>query len=160
MIRYLSFKWLYVLLSLLLAGCQTTPSALNKTQSSAKSTLIHQDSTVYFAKKTASISMRASFSNTSGGVQQSLVDGYKLQFRSIQKRNISIRRVSIIAGGKKIILSEQGFLLPPHQGATLPISIEDTHFIAQQEDAVLRFKYEGESQLMTIRQHRLKEFSL
>ena len=159
MIRRLSTQWIYLLLPLLLSACQGTPTTPKKDQTTVSKPLIHQDSTIYFANKTASISMRASFTNTGGGTEQALATGYKLQFRSIQEGNVSISQVSIIAGGKKITLNEQGFLLPPNQGATLSINLEDTRYITGHPDATLRFKYEGESQLMSIKQHRLSEFA-
>lgn len=144
-------------LPLILAACQSGPTTPEKPTN--KTTFIHQDSTVYFAGKRASISMRASFTNTANGTEQSLVNGYKLQFRSIEKRNVSITQVSIIAGGKKISLNERGFLLPPSRGATLEVSMEDTRYITESADALLRFKYEGESQLMVIKNHSLSQFA-
>ena len=146
---------LMIVLAMILIGCQ---SQATKPEAPVAKPLIHEDSTVYFADKTASLSMRATFESENQSHQQELTRGYKFQFRSIQKRNVSISQVSIIAGGKKINLSENRFLLPPQKGITLNLSLEDTHYIDQQQDAILRFKYEGESQLMSLKGHRLIEF--
>ncbi len=151
-----------VLFSFLISACQSGNVKPEK-NTPIKSTF-NQDSTVYFAKRTASLSLRASF--TEAGEQKStpaspiqiLSRGYQLQFRSIQRKNIAVEQVSIIAGGKKITLTEKIFFVPANKGITLSVSLADTEFISQHNDAVIRFKYNGESQLMSIKRHQIEAF--
>jgi len=156
-IRSVHIRAVILIFLILLAGCKgqlTQPP-----ERPVALPLIYEDSTVYFADNTASLSMRASFESDSQSYHQTLTEGYKFQFRSIQKRNILISQVSIISGGEKINVSTNRFLLPPQQGITLSLSLEDTRRIAQQDEAILRFKYEGDSQLMSIKAHRLLEWT-
>ena len=147
----------------MLAACesqQTRPENSKTSDSDTSSqNIIHQDSTVYFANRTASVSLRASFISQPASIYQTLNTGYKIQLRSIQRRNISISQVSIIAGGRKIELSKKSFLLPPNKAIILDINLDDTLFIQQQADAVLQFKYDGKSQLMSLKEHQLSQFS-
>ncbi len=164
-----------LLISLILTGCQTAPSkkvAANNTPSSSvknhgRTSLFHQDSTIYFSNRQASISMRASLesstpsdalSNSRPLFIKDLKAGYKLQFRSIHQENILIEQMSIVAGGKLFIITEKPFFIPSNKSVNLSLSLEDSLFISQQDDAVLRFKYEGESQLLTIKSHKLNNF--
>ena len=146
----------------MLIACQ---AALPKETASSQHTLLHNDSTVYFNDRKASVSMRASFSNNidhneDSPIIQTLSTGYKLQFRSISRENVLINNVFIIAGGKRIIVSEGDFFVAPNKGITLSLSHEDSLFIQQQNDAVLRFTIDGESQLMNMKHHKLTEFTL
>lgn len=150
------------LCSLILIACQ---AALPKESAPAQHELLHNDSTVYFNDRKASVSMRASFSNNTGqhknaSFTQTLSTGYKLQFRSISRENVLINNVFIIAGGKRIIVSESDFFVAPNKGITLALSHEDSLFIQQKNDAVLRFAIDGKSQLMNMRHHKLSEFTL
>ena len=112
--------------------------------------------------------MRASFSSTNPANRdpqkplliQTLAGAYKLQFRSIRPDNLLIDEVSIVAGGKKIAITEGSFFVPANKGITLSLSLDDTQFIAQHSDTVLRFKADNISQLMSIKNHKISEFSL
>lgn len=154
-----------ILFGVVILGCKNTP-VIEKPV--VKENVIYQDSTVYFANKTASISLRASLLNTIPSnkesnhplVIQPLTKGYQLQFRSINKENISISQASIVAGGKKITISDAAFFIPYNQGITLSLSLEDTQYISQQSDAVLRFKYNNHSVIITLSNHTIKEFSI
>lgn len=158
-----------VIFSLFIIGCGgTTPPKAT----TPKETVFHQDSTVYFSKRKASISLRASFSNkiTVNNSEtnpeqeplpvQPLIQGYKFQFRSIKPDNIFIDQLSIIAGGKKIVIADAGFFVPSNQGVTLNLSLADTLFIHQKNDAILRFKADGVSELMSINGHKMNAFTL
>jgi len=161
LLRYKSIGFFSALVFLctLIGGCQTASTKEASPSNPIQNSLIHQDSTVYFADKTASISMRASFINN-GSLEQPIADGYKLQFRSIKKGNVLISQVSIVAGGKKISLTEGSFFVPYNKGINLQLSKEDTLFISQHNDATFRFKHDNESYLMSIRQHKINEFIL
>jgi hypothetical protein len=112
--------------------------------------------------------MRASFSSTNPTnrdtqkplLVQTLAGAYKLQFRSIQPDNLLVDQVSIVVGGKKIAITEGSFFVPANKGITLSLSLEDTQFIAQHNDATLRFKADNISQLIMIKDHKISEFSL
>ena len=151
-------------LSLVIVSCTNTATPAD-TQNT--SDIFHQESTVLFANKKASVSLRASFiqktsgvndTTTSGTTTQSLLNGYKFQFRAILKGNNTIEKVSIIAGGEKIVLSDKPLFILPGKGLTINTNKEDALFIMNQNDATLRFKFNQESHLMSIRNHTLSEF--
>lgn len=155
-----------IALCILLSACQSTPEPTKKVDAPE---ILHQDSTVYFADKKASVSMRASFiqrtiqGNQTDPLSQStttqlLNGGYQLQFRSIDKGNNSIEDVSVVAGGKKFSLSTTSLLIPQNKWVILGLTEEESLFIAQQSDATLRFRYNQTSYLMSIRNHTLSEF--
>jgi hypothetical protein len=167
-LRKVASKRLTVLLglSLLITACANidtdTPVAEKNTPD-----IFHQDSTVYFSDKKSSVSLRASFiqktsapsdTTTSIVTTQSLMNGYKLQFRSILKGNNAVEKISIIAGGKRIILSDTSLFIQTNKGLTINTNKEDTRFIMEQSDATLRFKFNQKSYLMSIRNHTLSEF--
>ncbi|ODS24587.1 hypothetical protein AB835_03120 [Candidatus Endobugula sertula] len=102
--------------------------------------------------------MRASFSQKPQTIKQQLARGYKLQLRSIHQQSILISQMSIIAGGKKISLNEGSFIVVPQKSVNLSLSPEDSQYISQQSDALLRFKYNGASQLISISNHQLSNF--
>jgi len=155
------------LLALTLASCVHTPST---TETVEKDTVFHQESTLYFANKTASISMRASFTNTSSNeangarskplIVQPLAEGYKLQFRTINKDNLLINQASIIVGGRKIPIAKGAFFVPYNKGVTLSLSLEDTQYISQHDNATLGINYDDESLLMTIKNHKISIFKV
>ena len=150
-------------LSLLMTACVSTDAPVAKKNTPD---IFHQDSTVYFADKKASISLRASFiqktnestDTTSNTTTQSLMGGYKLQFRSIFKGNSTIGHVSIIAGGRRIVLSDKPLFIQSTKGLTINTSIEDALFIMAYNDATLRFTFNQTSHLMSINNHTLSEF--
>ncbi len=148
-----------LLCGLALMACQTAPS---KQTTLKKDTLLHNDSTVYFNHRKASVSMRASFSNTTNSenvsTTQTLANGYKLQFRSIKTENVFIEKVYIIAGGQRIVLNDNGFFVAPNKGVTLSLNYADSEFIQQQNNVVLRFMIDEQSHIMSIKQHKLSEF--
>lgn len=147
-----------------LFGCQTagTPTKPSEPQES----IFHQDSTVYFAKRTASVSMRASFKNTiarGNNLQQPLKiqplnNGYKFQFRTVRKDNVAIGKVDVIAGGKRIVVSNEKVFLPANQGLTLTLSLADSLFTSEKDDAILAFTFNGNSYLVNIKDHQISEF--
>lgn len=146
-----------------LTACQTLDTKNTSTNSDAAikaKDVFYHDSTHYFADRTASVSMRATFLNTEDGDKQELVEGYKLQFRTINLKGGAIGQVTIIAGGKQITLSENGFIIPPKQGINLELSLEETQFIHQQNDGLLRFKFQNESQLIQIKDHTLQPLNV
>ena len=140
-------------LTFLLAACASSPK---ETGIPPEALYAHVDSTMYFAQRTASVSMRATF-NRQG--RTSLVDGYKFQFRSIDEKPAFLNSVSIIAGGKRIFLEEGQIVLPTGQGVTLQLSLEDSNFIAAFPSALLQFRHNRESQIYAIELHQLQEFS-
>lgn len=112
------------------------------------------DSTQYFAERTGSVSMRATF-NKKDSV---MAEGYKFQFRTINPRPVFLNSVSIIAGGKRIFLEEGQIVLPSQKGITLPLSLEDSAFIAGFPSALLQFKQNNISEIFTIELHQLSIF--
>lgn len=159
-------KFCVLLLAALLMGCQSArPNQVEKNiaTSEVNQSVFYQDSTLYFAEKTASISLRASFtqqvvSNEQSQELQPLANGYKFQFRSTNTQNRIIGNASIVAGGKKITITDKTLFIPQNQGLTVSISLEDTVLIESQGQAVLGFEYNGESQLFTIINHQLAPF--
>lgn len=158
-------------LLIVLSGCTQIP---NQQQSHAPSEnnddnaydVFHQDSTVYFADKKSSISLRASFiqytdaqtNKTTEKPQQQLEDGYKFQFRTILSGNNVINRASIIAGGKRIILIDTPLFIHPQRGLTVGLNDADTAHIRAYTDATLRFSFNDTSYLMSLRNDKLSEF--
>jgi hypothetical protein len=163
-------KIVIISLSIALLNCGQLPvkDSGQETSNANISDIFHRDSTVNFANKKASASLRASFiqknteisSVTGSAVSQSLHNGYKLQFRTILAGSNIIDRASIIAGGKRIPLTETELFVRPNKGLIISISEADTLFIHQQRDATLRFLFNGTSHLMSIRNHQLSEFIL
>ncbi|MFT7386852.1 MAG: hypothetical protein ACI8VC_000087 [Candidatus Endobugula sp.] len=163
-------KIITISLSLLLLSCGQLPLKENGQQKETVGTnnIFHQDSTVYFTDKKSSVSLRASFlqksidtSSTAGSMaSQSLINGYKLQVRTILPGTNVVDSASIIAGGKLILLTESELFLRSGKGLIISISSEDTFFINQQRDATLRFLFNGKSHLMSIRGHQINEFIL
>ncbi|MFT6101903.1 MAG: hypothetical protein ACJATV_000343 [Granulosicoccus sp.] len=155
------------LLTLTLTGCVHTPST---TEAVEKDVAFHQESTLYFSNKTASISMRASFTNISSNeadralnkplIVQPLAEGYKLQFRTINKDNLLINQASIIVGGRKILVAKGAFFVPYNKGVTLSLSLEDTQYIRQHDNAILGINYDKESLLITIKNHKISTFKV
>lgn len=156
LVRYYKTSITVLCCVFLMACGSTTTKPVVKPQTPTN--IIHQDSTQYFAKETGSISMRATFLNNSGSTQQPFVEGYKFQFRSIQQKNVPVSQVSIIAGGQKFALAENAFFVPPNQGINLALSIKDSQIISQQADAILRFKANNQSYIMSISNHQLIPF--
>ncbi|MFT5117009.1 MAG: hypothetical protein ACI9NY_000536 [Kiritimatiellia bacterium] len=157
----MAFSLCLLLISIL--GCVHAPPPKKVAQ---QATIFHQESTVYFANKTASISMRASFSNAlqnkSSGplIVQPLIEGYKLQFRTLKKDNLLIKQASIIVGGKKIVIADDAFFVPYNKGISLSLSLEDTQYISQHDNAILGFNYDNESLLVSIKSHKLSNFKI
>ncbi len=155
-------------LSFTLIACQNTTNTPPSTSQSPtqQKTLLFQDSTRYFLNKTGSVSMRATLKNTitaDGNTQKPLViqplsEGYKLQFRTIQKNNMTIDSASIVAGGRCIPIIDTAFIVSPQKGITWQLSLQDTQFIHQQSNAVLRFKADGDSFRFAIKNHQLEPF--
>jgi len=159
-------------LSLLITACANTDTSTDtSTEIKNTSDVFHQDSTIYFADKKASVSLRASFIQetsqesietdgtvTAGVTTQSLINGYKLQFRTLLKGNNTLEQVSVIAGGKKIVLSDQSLFIQANKGLIINANKKDTLFIIEKGDATLRFKFNQTSYLMSIRNHTLSEF--
>ncbi len=163
-------RLILIISSLLILGCQTTSTTQQNPQSSGakKDTLFHQDSTVYFADRTASVSMRPSFKNTINSnndpqkplIIQPLNNGYQLQFRTIRKNNIVLEKIDIIAGGKRIPISEGQVFIPANKGLRLSLSLENSLLINKDDKAILAFTFDGESFLVSIKYHRINEFTL
>lgn len=142
-------------LTLILSACQPTkekPSSISKAQAATGS--IYRDSTHYFLNRTASISMRATLSNNS----QTIIEGYKLQFRTIRNQNVAITDASIVAGGQYFSIANKEFFIDKQRAITLQLELNNTQLIQQQSDAVLRFKADGESLLFIIQNHQLQPF--
>lgn len=162
-LRFFLRFFIVIFFSAVLVACQTTSTrdkANTANQAAKASDVFHRDSTHYFADKTASVSLRATFSNTENANEQKLLSGYKLQFRTINLKGGTIGQVTIIAGGRQITLSENGFVIPPNQGINLQLSLEDTRFIHQQNDGLLRFRFQDESQLIQIQDHALQALNI
>ncbi|MBX2809014.1 MAG: hypothetical protein KTR20_10330 [Cellvibrionaceae bacterium] len=144
-------------LAALLSSCGTTheksTSALPTKTEPSPYTFI--DSTEYFADRTASVSMRASFDTRNPSAMSS---GYKFQFRTISETPILLNSISIIAGGKRIFIEPGQVVLPKHKSVTLSLPLEASQFIATFPSALLQFKHNNISQLLAITLHRLQEF--
>lgn len=112
------------------------------------------DSTEYFAKRTGSVSLRATFSKTTSTMDE----GYKFQFRTISPRPVFLNSISVVAGGKRIFLEEGQIVLPSQQGITLEASLEDSLFIGKFPSALLQFRQNNVSEIFAIELHQLKEF--
>ena len=156
-----------LLCGFLIVGCQSTQVQNEQKKNSSFNNIFHKDSTLYFANRTAPVSMRASFSIVHFSQpslktlfpSQTLVQSYKLQFRSISQNNQLIEQVTIITAGKKIILLDGPLFISGDTGLTL-LSLEDSQFISKQRDVVLNFKYKNEAHFFSIQNHQLTPFSL
>lgn len=148
-----------LLFILLLSGCGTTtqkptPAASAQTPALDKPyTFI--DSTEYFADRTASVSMRATFDTTGTATMST---GYKFQFRSISKSPIFLSSMSIIAGGKRFFVEKGQVTLTNNKSVTLTLPLEDSQFIGTFPSALLQFKHNNLSHILTITLHQLQEF--
>jgi len=139
------------LLCVFIIGCESAPDKSQPTISPYN----YVDSTEYFAERTGSVSLRATFSK-----QDSKMDeGYKLQFRTISPRPVFLNSISVVAGGKRIFLEEGQIVLPSQKGVTLEASLEDSLFIGKFPSALLQFKQNNISEILTIELHQLKKFS-
>lgn len=141
---------LILLLSFILIACESTPDK-NKTPISPYN---YVDSTEYFAERTGSVSMRATFSKKTSTMDK----GYQFQFRTINSRPVFLNSISIVAGGKRIFLEEGQIVLPPQKGATLTMSLEDSLFVGKYPSALLQFRQNNISQIFAIELHQLKAF--
>ena len=166
---------LSLIVAAVLSACGTTPeqsagtdnttpatSAQNKQtqtqqidrEANPESAYTYVDSTVLFAEKTASVSLRASFGTQDPGMKQ----GYQLQFRTLSDTPVFLSSISVIAGGQRLFVEEGQIVLPQKKGISLSLSLEESLFIGEYETALLQFRYNNESFLMQIRLHQLSEF--
>ena len=100
--------------------------------------------------------MRATF-NREGTA--TMAEGYKFQFRTISDKPVFLSSISIIAGGKRLFLEEGQIVLPPNQGMTLELSLDDSKFVAEFPSALLQFRHNNLSEIYTIQLHQLETFS-
>ena len=135
----------------LLTGCQSTNNEIPIT-----SPYTYVDSTQYFNDRTASVSMRATFTNNS---PSSMEHGYLFQFRSINQKPAFLNSISIIAGGSRFFLEEGQVVLPTQKGLTLKLSLEESLEIAKYPASLLQFRHNNQSYLFSIELHQLKVFS-
>ncbi len=135
-----------------LAGCSNTPDK----NAPPVSPYHYVDSTEYFAERTGSISMRATFSKE----KSAMAEGYKFQFRTISSRPVFLNSISIVAGGKRIFIEEGQIVLPSGQGVTLELSLEDSLFISQFPSTLLQFRQNNISEIFAIELHQLTTFTL
>ena len=140
----------FLLLLLTLAGCQST----NDQIPAAPYTYV--ESTQLFDNRTASVSMRATFTNSSPSIMER---GYLFQFRRINQQAAFLSSISIIAGGQRYFLEEGQVVLPAQQGLTLKLSLDESLEIAKYPSSLLQFKYNNQSYLFSIELHQLKEFA-
>ncbi len=137
---------------ILVVACGTSPDK----QEVVVSPYTHVDSTTYFAERTGSVSMRATFSR---GQSSTMSDGYKFQFRTISNRPVFLNSISIVAGGKRFFLEQGQIVLPSQKGVTLQLPLKDSLFVAQYPSALLQFKQNNTSEIFSIELHQLKEFA-
>lgn len=116
------------------------------------------DSTEYFADRTASVSMRATFHREQPA--SGMAEGYRFQFRTINTQPAFLNSISLVAGGKRIFLEEGQIVLPLEKGITLQLSLEDSLLVAQQNSALLQFRHNNTSHIFTIELHQLKPFTI
>ena len=141
----------FLLFLVVLAGCQSTPN-----EPAVVSPYTYVDSTQYFDERTASVSMRATFTNSSpSGMER----GYLFQFRSINKKPAFLNSISIIAGGKRYFLEEGQVVLPNQKGLTFNLSLDDSLEVAKYPSSLLQFRHNNQSYLFSIELHQLQEFA-
>lgn len=133
-----------------LSACQSAP---NK-DITPVSPYNYVDSTEYFAERSGSVSMRATFSKE----KSAMVEGYKFQFRTVSKRPVFLNSISIVAGGKRIFLNEGQIVLPSESGITVKLSLEDSLFVGKYPSALLQFRQNNVSEIFAIELHQLTEF--
>jgi hypothetical protein len=136
-----------------LASCATPTTAPTPR---AKSLYTFIDSTLYFNERKSSISMRARFDK---GNNTQITKGYLFQFRTITEQPIFLSSVSIIAGGKRLLLEEGQLLLSAQNNVTLDLSLEDSLFTANFSSVLFQFKQNKVSEVFVIELHQLDKFS-
>ena len=147
----LSPLWFWLAISLSLIGCESqAPKPV------VESPHTHVDSTLYFAERTASISMRASFTREQ---PSTMTTGYQFQFRTINTQPAFLNSISLVAGGKRLFLEENQIVLPSQKGITLQLSLEDSQWLAQYPSALIQFRHNNDSYLFAIELHQLKAFA-
>jgi hypothetical protein len=145
-------KTFLVLCLLIVVNCGSSPQ---KKPESQISPFTFVDSTLYFAERTASVSMRATFNNAQ---PSGMNKGYMFQFRTISKNPAFLNSVSIVAGGKRFFLEEGQIVLPSQKGVTLKLPLNDSLFVAKYPSALLQFRYNNTSFIFSIELHQLKDF--
>jgi hypothetical protein len=63
-------------------------------------------------------------------------------------------------GGRKIVIAKDAFFVPYNKGITLSLSLEDTQYISQHDNAVLGFTYDNKSLVVTIKNHKISNFKI
>jgi hypothetical protein len=144
---------LLLLSSIFLSACGSAPE---KNQQASISPYTYVDSTLYFAERTASVSMRATFNREQ---PSGMAEGYLFQFRTISNKPAFLNSISIVAGGKRLFLEEGQIVLPNQKGVTLQLSLEDSLFVAQYPSALVQFRHNNDSQIFSIELHQLTEFT-
>lgn len=136
---------------IVLSACESKPIQEAPTVSPYN----YVSSTEYFADRTSSISMRAAFSKT----DSKMAEGYRFQFRTINKGAVFLDSISVIAGGKRIFLEENQIVLPPDRGLTLQLPMEDSLFVAKFPTTLLQFRQNNVSYIFAIELHQLRPFT-
>jgi hypothetical protein len=136
----------------LVASCGSSPQ--QKPNKSA-SPFTYVDSTEYFANRTASASMRATFTTEQ---PSGMAQGYRFQFRTLSKNPAFLNSISIVAGGKRYFLEEGQIVLPREKGITLQLPLSDSLEAAKFPSALLQFRYNNSSYIFAIELHQLKTF--
>lgn len=126
-----------------------------KPTSTLESAFTFVDSTLFFNDRNSSISLRTTFDKDSN---YKMVRGYLFQFRTITKKPIFLRSVSIIAGGKRLFLEEDQALLTNKNSVTLNLSLEDSLLVAEFPKVLLQFKHNNKSEIFIIELHQLDRF--
>ncbi|MFT6791198.1 MAG: hypothetical protein ACJA04_000398 [Cellvibrionaceae bacterium] len=114
------------------------------------------DSTVYFAERTASLSMRSTFKKSQTAT---ITEGYKFQFRTINTKPVFLGSISLIAGGKIFFLEEGQVILLSQNEVNFELSLETSQFLVSYTPALIQFRYNNESVIFTIDLHQVKTFS-
>ena len=142
----------FLAISLGLTGCQSQQAS----EKAPESPYTYVDSTLYFAERTASISMRATFTDQQ---PSTMTKGYKFQFRTINTQPAFLSSISLIADGKRIFLEEGQVVLPSQKGVTLELSLENSLWLAKYPSALVQFRHGNDSYIFAIGLHQLKEFA-
>ena len=147
--------WIFLLVTLAVAALTACESQPDKNLISPPYTYI--DSTLYYADRQASISVRASFNQQNNNA--GLAEGYRFQFRSIRAEPVFLNSISIVAGGKRFFLEAGQVVVPNQQGVTLQLPLDESKFVASFPSALIQFRHNNDSYIFSIELHQLKPFT-
>ncbi len=118
------------------------------------------ESTLFIDNMRASVSLQATVNALSppGGAKRDdalLKEGYRFQFRSINKEEVSIGNVIIQADGQTVVVEPGSALIPSGQGYTMLVDLNNSRRVNPYKNATLTFDYQGRSVNVILREHQL-----